>query len=75
MVQIYICFFKMGNGDHCAVWGCDNDRRNPLKQKILPQVGVLRFYSPQTQTDIVKWDKLIARKHFTLTKNTKLSLL
>ncbi len=61
----------MGNGDHCAVWGCDNDHRYPLKQKILPHVGMLRFYSPQTQTDIVKWGKLISRKHFKVTKNTK----
>ena len=61
----------MGNGDHCAVWGCDNDRRYPEKQKILPHVGVLRFYSPQNQTDVVKWDKLISRKHFKVTKNTK----
>ena len=21
----------MGGGDHCAVWGCDNDRRYPEK--------------------------------------------
>ena len=33
--------------------------------------NVLRFYSPQNQTDVVKWDKLISRKHFKVTKNTK----
>ena len=21
--------YGMGGGDHCAVWGCDNDRRYP----------------------------------------------
>ena len=21
--------YRMGGGDHCAVWGCDNDRRYP----------------------------------------------
>ena len=28
--------------------------RYPEKQKILPHVGMLRFYSPQNQTDVVK---------------------
>ena len=36
-----------------ALFG-DGDRRHPLKQNILPHVGVLRFYLPLTETDIVK---------------------
>ena len=31
----------MPGRDHCAVWGCDKDRRYPEKQKILRHVGVL----------------------------------
>ncbi len=31
---------------------------------IKPHVGILRFYSPKTQKDIVKWRKLLNRKHF-----------
>ena len=26
-INFQIFWFKMGNGYHCAVWGCDNDRR------------------------------------------------
>ena len=34
---------------------------------IKPHVGILRFYSPKTQKDIVKWRKLLNRKHFKVT--------
>ncbi len=61
----------MAKGDHCAVYGCSNDRRYPEKQVIKPHVGILRFYSPKTQKDIVKWRKLLNRKHFKVTSNTK----
>ena len=39
--------------DHSAVWGCNNDRRYPNKQNILPHVGVPRFFSPLTKKDKV----------------------
>ena len=61
----------MAKDDHCAVYGCSNDRRYPEKQMIKPHVGILRFYSPKTQKDIVKWRKLLNRKHFKVTSNTK----
>ncbi|CAB3995534.1 Hypothetical predicted protein [Paramuricea clavata] len=38
---------------------------------IKPHVGILRFYSPKTQKDIVKWRKLLNRKPFKVTSNTK----
>ena len=61
----------MARGDHCAVWGCNNDRRYPEKQVICSHVGVLRFYSPLNHQNTRKWDKLINRKDFKTTKNTK----
>ncbi|CAB4002282.1 nuclease HARBI1 [Paramuricea clavata] len=61
----------MAKGDYCAVHGCSNDRRYPEKQMIKPHVGILRFYLPKTQKDIVKWRKLLNRKHFKVTSNTK----
>ena len=45
----------MPGGDHCAVWGCDIDRRYPEKQKILPHVGILRFHSPKSKKDVLSW--------------------
>ena len=44
---------NMPSGNHCAVWGCDNDRRYPEKQKILPHVGILRFFSPRNNNDVL----------------------
>lgn len=29
----------MPGGDHCALWGCDNDWR------FLPHVGMMKFFS------------------------------
>ena len=43
----------MARGDHCAVYGCSNDRRYPEKQVVLPHVGILRFYSPKTRKMLV----------------------
>ena len=56
---------SMGGGDHCCVWGCDNDRRYPEKQIIKPHVGILRFYSPLDENDRKKWNKLLNRWNFT----------
>ena len=61
----------MPRGDHCAVWGCDNDRRYPEKQIVLPHVGVLRFYSPLTKQDLASWGKAIMRDKFKVTFSTK----
>lgn len=61
----------MPRGDHCAVWGCDNDRRYPEKQIILPHVGALRFYSPLTKADLTSWGKTIMRDKFKVTYSTK----
>ena len=45
----------MPSGNHCAVFGCDKDRRYPEKQKILPHVEILRFYSPTNNKDHLSW--------------------
>ena len=50
---------SMLGGDHCAAWGCDNDRRYPEKLKILPHVGMFRFYSPKNKQDVLSWSKAI----------------
>ena len=62
---------NMPGGDHCAVWGCDNDGRYPEKQKILPHVGILRFHSPKSKKDVLLWARAINRDQFKVTKSTK----
>ncbi len=61
----------MGKGDHCAVFGCNNDRRYVEKQFVCPHVGQLRFFSPRNAKDKTKWQKLINRKDFKVTGSTK----
>ena len=61
----------MPGGDHCAVWGCDNDRRYPQKQTILPHVGILRFFSPKNKQDVLSWSRTINRDKFKVTMSTK----
>ena len=60
----------MPSGDHCAVRGCDNDRRYPEKQKILPHVGMFRFYSPRNN-DVLSCARAITRDQFKDSMNTK----
>ena len=52
-------FGSMPGGDHCAVWGCDNDQRYPEKLKILPHVGMFRFYSPKNKQGVLSWSKAL----------------
>ena len=61
----------MPKGDHCAVFGCSNDRRYPEKQVVKPHVGVLRLYSPLNVKDASKWEKLINRRDFKVKLSTK----
>ena len=61
----------MPGGDHWAVWGCDNDRRYPEKQKILLHVGILRFFSPKNNKDVLSWARAINRDQFKVTTSTK----
>ena len=51
----------MPGGDHCALRGCDNDRRaNRIEnQKILPHIGILRFYSPENKNDVCRGLELL----------------
>ena len=49
----------MPGGDHCAVWGCDNNQRYPEKQKVLPHINILRFYLPKNKKDIFWWPRAI----------------
>ena len=64
-------FGSMPGGDHCAVWGCDNDRRYPEKLKILTHVGMIRFYSPKNKQDVLSWSRAINRDKFKVTRSTK----
>ena len=61
----------MPKGDHCAVFGCLNDRRYPEKQVVKPHVGVLGFYSPLNVKDASKWKKLMNRHDFKVKLSTK----
>lgn len=61
----------MGGGDHCAVYGCDNDRRYPEKQIKLEHVGVLRFHSPRNKKEMSAWERSIRRSNFKVKLTTK----
>ena len=43
-------FRTMPGGDHCAAWGCDNDRRYPEKLKNFPHVGMVTLDSTRQKT-------------------------
>ena len=60
----------MPRGDHCAVWGCNNDRRYPEKLTIFPHVRILRFYSPKSKKDVFSWARSINRDHFKVSMST-----
>ena len=62
---------NMPSGDHCAVWGCDNDGRYAEKQKILSHVEILIFYPPRNNNDILSWARAINRDQFKLSMITK----
>ena len=62
---------NMPRGDHCAVWGCNSDRRYPEKQSILHHVGILRFYYPQSMKDVLSWARSINCDHVRVTMSTK----
>ena len=59
----------MPSGNHCAVWGCDNDQRYPEKQKILSHVRI--FYSPRNNKDVLSWARAINRDQFKVSMSTK----
>mgnify|MGYP000739564720 CR=1 FL=1 len=40
------------------MWGCDKDRRCLGKQKILPQIGILRYHSPRNNKDFCPGEEL-----------------
>ncbi|XP_065055398.1 uncharacterized protein LOC135683924 [Rhopilema esculentum] len=56
----------MGKSDHCAVWGCDNDRRYPDKYVIKEHISAfdgckhIRFWSCKEKF-FRTWSKLINR--------------
>ncbi|XP_072014153.1 LOW QUALITY PROTEIN: uncharacterized protein [Amphiura filiformis] len=60
----------MGGSDHCAVWGCDNDRRYPERWIVKDHVKDLKFHSCQ-QKNQVKWTELLHRSDFKVTSTTK----
>ena len=61
----------MPSDGHCPVRGCDNDRKYPEKQKILPHVGIFRFYSPRNNNDVLLWAGAINRDKFKVLMSTK----
>ena len=69
--NIVVSVLKMPKGDHCAVFGCSNDRRYPEKQVVKSHVGVLRFHSPINVQEASKWEKLINRRDFKVKLSTK----
>ncbi|XP_078679629.1 uncharacterized protein LOC144915282 [Branchiostoma floridae x Branchiostoma belcheri] len=60
----------MGGGDHCAVYGCNNDRRYPERYVLKPHVKTLRFYGCPKELRH-KWKKLINRERFKVTSSTR----
>ena len=63
----------MPSGDHCAVWGCDNGRRYLAeKQKILPHVGILGFYSLWNNNYVLSWARAINRDQCKVSMSTKI---
>ncbi|XP_019629817.1 PREDICTED: uncharacterized protein LOC109474043 [Branchiostoma belcheri] len=60
----------MGGGDHCAVYGCNNDRRYPERYVLKPHVKTLRFYGCPKELRH-KWTKLINRERFKVTSSTR----
>ena len=61
----------MGGGDHCAVFGCDNDRRYPERQIKLGHVGILRFHSPKNKKEMAAWERNINRMNFKVKYSTR----
>ena len=53
------------------MWGCNNDRRYLEKQNMLPHVGILRFYSPKSEKDVMSWAASINRDLFKVTMSMK----
>ena len=51
----------MGGRDYCAVSRCSNDKRKPEKAVVMDHAGKIRWYGPQDQKDILKWQKLLNR--------------
>ena len=57
----------MGKSDHCAVWGCDNDRRYPEKYVVKEHIAKfdgslsMRFWSSKPQ-HFNTWSKMINRE-------------
>ena len=61
----------MSGSDHCAVCGCDNNRRYPEKLKVLPYVCTLRFYSPKDKQDVLSWSRAINHDKLKVKMSTK----
>lgn len=40
-------------------------------QKVLPHVGILKFYSPKNKKDVLSWARAINRDHFKVTTSMK----
>ena len=66
----------MGKSDHCAVWGCDNDRRYPDKYVIKEHISAfdgckhIRFWSCKEKF-FRTWSKLINREVIDKTSGKK----
>lgn len=60
----------MGKGDHCAVFGCRNDRRYPERWVVKPHIHCMKWHKPN-QKHFKLWEQLINRNNFRVTENTK----
>ncbi|XP_033636625.1 uncharacterized protein LOC117297616 [Asterias rubens] len=61
----------MGIADHCAVLGCNNDRRYPERYVIKDYVKTLKFHTCRNKKNYALWTKLLKRPDFTVKESTK----
>ncbi|XP_014664453.1 PREDICTED: uncharacterized protein LOC106806841 [Priapulus caudatus] len=62
--------FIMPGGDHCAVFGCKNDRRHPERNILKDHINTLRFHSCKKKY-CATWTRLLHRDGFKVTTTTK----
>jgi len=55
----------------CAVWSCE---RCPEEQKILPHVGIFRFYVPKNKKDVLSWARAINCDQFKVITSTEIEI-
>ena len=51
----------MTPGSHCAMFSCSNEWKYHEKQVVFPHVGILQLYTPKSEKDVCKWERLLSR--------------